>query len=218
MKIFLDTANLEDITYYKSFIDGVTTNPSIMSQYDFNDHNEIIRKICTLVPDHVSVEVISEKFDDMLKEGKKLASIHDQICIKLPCTYDGLRVCRILSSEGIATNLTLCFSSSQAILAAKCGATYISPFIGRLDDVGQEGITLIEEISEIYASNGFKTEILAASIRSVRHVIQSATIGVGAITMSPKILQHCLEHPLTDIGLKIFIKDWEKTNNDKNVD
>ncbi len=209
MKIFLDTADLEDITFYKSFIDGVTTNPTILSKYDSNDHKDIIQKICRLVSGHVSVEVVTETFDAMLSEGKKLAAIHDQVCVKLPCTYDGLRVCKILSADGIATNMTLCFSTTQALLAAKCGATYVSPFIGRMDDTGADGITLIEEISEIYNANEFETTILAASIRNLQHVIQSSMIGVGAITISSKILQSCFEHPLTDAGLAIFAKDWE---------
>lgn len=209
MKIFLDTANLEDITFYKSFIDGVTTNPTILSKYDFNDHKDIIRKICGLVSGHVSVEVVSESFEDMLSEGKKLAAIHEQVCIKLPCTYDGFMVCKKLSADGIPTNMTLCFSPTQALLAAKCNATYVSPFIGRIDDTGGDGLTLIEEIFEIYMVNEFETTILAASIRNLQHVIQSSIIGVGAITISPKVLQSCFEHPLTDAGLAIFAKDWK---------
>lgn len=209
MKIFLDTADLEDITFYKSFIDGVTTNPTILSKYDSNDHKDIIQKICRLVSGHVSIEVVTETFDGMLSEGKKLAALHDQVCVKLPCTYDGFRVCKILSEGGIATNMTLCFSPTQALLAAKCGATYVSPFIGRMDDTGGDGITLIEEISKIYNVNEFETTILAASIRNLQHVIQSAMIGAGAITISSKILQSCFEHPLTNVGLEIFAKDWE---------
>ena len=209
MKIFLDTANLEDIERYKHFIDGVTTNPSIMSQYESSEHANIIRQICNLVRSHVSVEVISEKYDDILAESKALTSIHERVCIKLPCTYDGFLACKRLSSKGIATNLTLCFSAGQAIFAAKCGATYVSPFIGRLDDTGHSGLELIGEISEIYRTSRFETEILSASVRSVHHVIQSAMIGVDAITFSPKILQQCLEHPLTESGLKTFANDWK---------
>lgn len=209
MKIFLDTANLEEIEYYKDFIDGVTTNPSILSKYNSKNHQEIIRKICDLVEGHVSVEVISDKYEDMVNEGRELATFHEKICVKLPCTRDGLLTCKTLSTQGIATNLTLCFSPTQAILAAKCGATYVSPFIGRLDDIGCDGISLIEEISKIYEANRFETEILAASVRNTNHIIQCAMIGVGAVTMSAKILKQCFEHSLTDAGLKIFATDWK---------
>ncbi len=209
MQIFLDTANIEDIEYYKDFIDGVTTNPSILSKHNTKDHKDIILKICELVHGHVSVEVVSETAEEMLKEGRAIAKLHDQVCVKLPCTYDGLRTCKILSSDGIATNVTLCFSATQAVLAAKCGATYISPFIGRLDDIGQDGLNLIEEIYEIYQQNGYETGILAASVRNTHHVLQAAMIGVDAITMSPKILQSCMEHHLTNAGLEIFARDWK---------
>jgi transaldolase len=210
MKIFLDTADLRDVSLYVDFIDGVTTNPSIMSHYKSEEHKNIIHKICAMTSGHVSVEVESETFSDMLQEGKNLSAIHGNICVKLPCTYDGLRVCKALSSAGIATNLTLCFSAAQAILAAKCGATYVSPFVGRLEDVGHDGMSLVEEIIEIYDSNSFETEVLVASVRSLQHVIQAAMLGVGAITMPTKILQSCFMHPLTDVGLKIFAKDSKK--------
>jgi transaldolase len=210
MKIFLDTANLDDIAFYRDFIDGVTTNPTIMSEYKSSEHADIIRKICNSVPGHVSVEVISEKLDDMLKEARSIASIHEKVCIKLPCTYDGFRTCRRLSADGIATNLTLCFSTTQALLAAKCGATYVSPFIGRLEDIGHDGLSLLEEISEIYDANSYETEILSASVRNLQHVIHSAMIGVDAITLPTKILQQCFDHPLTESGLKIFARDWKK--------
>ncbi|MBQ7673957.1 MAG: fructose-6-phosphate aldolase [Alphaproteobacteria bacterium] len=209
MKIFLDTANIDDIDYYKDFIDGVTTNPSILSKYDVKNHKNTILKICRLVRSHVSVEVVSDTAEDMLKEGRELAKLHNQICVKLPCTYDGLRVCKILSEEGIATNVTLCFSATQAVLAAKCGATYISPFIGRLDDVGQDGLSLIDDICEIYRQQGFETNVLAASVRNSYHVTQAIMSGVDAITMSPKILKSCLEHNLTNVGLQLFAEDWK---------
>lgn len=209
VQIFLDTADLDEIRHYKDFIDGVTTNPSILSKYGEKDCKNIILKICDLVRGHVSVEVVSETAEEMLTEGKTIAKLHDQICVKLPCTYDGLRVCKILSKDGIATNLTLCFSAAQAIFAARCGATYVSPFIGRLDDIGMDGLSLIEEIYEIYRRNGYETGILAASVRNSRHVLQAAIIGANAITMSPKVLQSCMTHHLTNAGLQIFARDWK---------
>jgi transaldolase len=210
VKIFLDTADIEDISSYIDFIDGVTTNPSIMSHYKYEDRNSIVHRICSLVSGHVSVEVESGTFSAMLREGEEIAAIHNNVCVKLPCTYDGLRVCKKLSSAGIATNLTLCFSPAQAILAAKCRATYVSPFVGRLDDAGHDGMSLVREIVEIYNANLFDTQVLVASIRNLQHVIQAAAIGVGAITMPTKILGSCFEHPLTDIGLKIFANDSKK--------
>ncbi|MDR2682097.1 MAG: fructose-6-phosphate aldolase, partial [Holosporaceae bacterium] len=189
MEIFLDTANLEEISRYSAFIDGITTNPSIMSQYAYSEHSTLIRKICAAVRGPVSVEVNSDDVAGMIKEGQKLAAINNKICIKLPCTYDGFMASKKLSSEGIPTNLTLCFSPTQALIAAKCGATYVSPFVGRLEDSGHDGITLLEEIAEIYRTNDYETKILAASIRSVSHVIQAAMIGVGAVTVSPNILK-----------------------------
>ena len=210
MKIFLDTANLDDIAFYKNFIDGVTTNPSIMSLHSKKDYESVIEKICNMIHGPVSVEVNSETFDEMLKEGKQIAKLHENICVKLPCTFDGLRAGKVLSSEGIATNLTLCFSSPQAIMAAKSGATFVSPFIGRLDDIGSDGLLLIEEIKGIYEAQEYETKILAASVRNIQHLIQVATIGVDAITLPPKILKQCFEHPLTVNGLNIFKKDWEK--------
>lgn len=210
MEIFLDTANLEEISRYSAFIDGITTNPSIMSQYAYSEHSTLIRKICAAVRGPVSVEVNSDDVAGMIKEGQKLAAINNKICIKLPCTYDGFMASKKLSSEGIPTNLTLCFSPTQALIAAKCGATYVSPFVGRLEDSGHDGIMLLEEIAEIYRANDYETKILAASIRSVSHVIQAAMIGVGAVTVSPNILKQCLGHTLTQRGLEIFAGDRER--------
>ncbi|MBR1734756.1 MAG: transaldolase family protein [Alphaproteobacteria bacterium] len=209
MKIFLDTANLNEITNYKDFIDGVTTNPTILSKQESKNYKNLILKICDLVKGHVSVEVISEKFDDMLKEGQELAKLHKQICVKLPCNYYGLRVSKYLSEDGIATNLTLCFSATQAILAAKCGATYVSPFIGRLDDVGQNGLSLIREICEIYRQYSFETNVLAASVRNSYHVTQAAIAGADVVTVTPKVLQNCMDHNLTKIGVELFNNDWK---------
>ena len=209
MKFFLDTANLDDITYFKDFIDGVTTNPSIMASHNRKDYQNIITKICNLIHGPVSVEVNSQNFEDMLEEGEHISKFHENICIKLPCTFDGLRAAKLLSSQGISTNLTLCFSSTQAILAAKSNATFVSPFIGRLDDIGCDGMSLIEEIKTIYDAQNFETKILAASVRNIQHVILAAEIGADAITLPPKILKQCFEHPLTLNGLEKFKKDWE---------
>jgi transaldolase len=211
MEIFLDTVDIEEIILYKDFIDGVTTNPTLIANSRSDDFTELARKISQLISGPVSVEVISEKYDDMLTEGKKIAKIRNNICVKLPCTFDGLRVCRSLSLEGIPTNMTLCFSPTQAILAAKCGATYVSPFIGRLDDAGNDGVSLAEQIVDIFDMQGYETKVLAASVRNLQHVIQSALAGVGAITLPPRVLKQCFDHSLTTKGLEIFAKDWEKT-------
>jgi transaldolase len=215
MEIFLDTANTEDIDLYKDFIDGVTTNPSLAAKDKSGNFEALIKKICKLVSGPVSAEVMSEKYEDMLEEGKKIAKIHSSVCVKLPCTFDGLRVCKKLSSEGISTNLTLCFSPTQALLAAKCGATYVSPFIGRLDDIGQDGMSLIEEIVDIFNTHGYETKVLAASARNLQHVIQAALAGVGAITIPPQVLKQCFEHPLTTKGLEIFAHDWKNRSKSK---
>ncbi|MDR3156212.1 MAG: transaldolase family protein [Holosporaceae bacterium] len=208
MEIFLDTAEIEEIDLFRDFIDGVTTNPSLMARSKFDNCDELIKAICGMVSGPVSVEVLSDDSDMMLEEGKRLSAIHGNVCVKLPCTLGGLRVCRQLSKIGIMTNLTLCFSSTQALLAAQCGATYVSPFIGRLDDVGHDGIGLVKEILEIYDACGYRTKVLSASVRNISHVIQSARLGAGAITMPAKILQQCFLHPLTDAGLETFRKDW----------
>jgi len=210
MEIFLDTANLDEIKLYKDFIDGVTTNPSIMAGSDAKDINSRIKEICKIVSGPVSVEVTSENYDDMLAEAKRISQVHNDVCVKLPCTFDGLRICGQLADDGIAVNMTLCFSPAQAILAAKCGAVYVSPFIGRLDDIGQDGMNLIEEIVNIYEAQNYETVVLAASVRNMQHVIQTALLGVGAITVPPAIFKQFFEHPLTTKGLEIFARDWKK--------
>jgi transaldolase len=210
MELFLDAAELDEITRYKDFIDGVTTNPSIMSKYKLSEHDSLIKEICKVVAGPVSVEVISQKYDDMVREGQKISKICANVCVKLPCTLDGLRACRALSIKGIPTNLTLCFSSAQALLAAKCGATYVSPFIGRLDDNGYDGTLLVEEIVEIFYAQGYETKVLAASVRNLQHVIQSALVGASAITMPPMILKQCFQHHLTTLGLERFAEDVQK--------
>jgi transaldolase len=210
MEIFLDTANVDEMVLYKDFTDGVTTNPSLLAGSASRDLSVLVREICRTVSGPVSVEVISEKYDDMLTEGREIAKIANNVCVKLPCTFDGLRTCRKLSSEGISTNVTLCFSPSQALLAAGCGATYVSPFVGRLDDVGQDGMSLAEEIIDIFDIQNYETKVLVASVRNVQHVIQAALAGADAVTMPPAVLRQCFAHPLTDRGLEIFKKDWKK--------
>lgn len=211
MEIFLDTADIDVIERYKDFIDGVTTNPSILSKQKDKTVRDIALKISKLVSGPVSVEVISDDFDEMLKEGEDLSKIHPNICVKLPCTFNGLKVCEKLSKKGISTNLTLCFSVPQAVMAAKCGATYVSPFIGRIDDIGQDGINLISDIVEVYSIHGFETKVLSASVRNISHFIQAAMVGTDAITVPEKVLEQCFIHPLTDIGLDKFMKDWNKS-------
>ncbi|MDR1551293.1 MAG: fructose-6-phosphate aldolase [Holosporaceae bacterium] len=207
MEIFLDTANVDEVATYADIINGVTTNPSLIAKSRCNDLCEHIIKICRLVSGLVSVEVSSIEYDSMLAEGKMLAKIHDNVCVKLPCTRDGLKACKQLSTAGIPTNMTLCFSPPQALLAAKCGATYVSPFVGRLDDTGYDGMSLVEDIVNIYKAQKYGTKILVASIRSPQHVTQAAMLGADAVTMPPQILWQCFEHPFTVKGLEIFAKD-----------
>lgn len=211
MEIFLDTADVSVIEKYKDFIDGVTTNPSILSKHKGENIHDIALKISKLVDGPVSVEVISNDFEGMVKEGENFSKIHQNICVKLPCTIDGLRACKSLAKKGISANLTLCFSVPQAIMAAKCGATYVSPFIGRIDDIGQDGINLISDIVEVYNIYGFETKVLSASVRNINHFIQAAMAGTDAITVPEKVLDQCFVHPLTDIGLDKFMKDWNKS-------
>src|SRR5690606_16933686 len=212
MKFFLDTADIAEIAELAGtgLVDGVTTNPSLILKSG-RDIREVTREICALVPGPVSAEVTATDFDGMLAEAEVLARIADNICIKLPLTLDGLRACKALSGRGLKTNVTLCFSANQALLAAKAGATYISPFIGRIDDMGANGMELIGEIRTIYDNYDFRTEVLAASIRTVNHVKEAALIGADVATMPPAILRQMVRHPLTDKGLEAFLADWAKT-------
>ena len=212
MKFFIDSADLSEIEYLASvgLCDGVTTNPSIIAKSG-RDFKEVIAEICQLTKGHVSAEVVATEADKMIEEGRKLRQIADNVCVKLPLTMDGLKACNTLSSEGVPTNVTLCFSPNQALLAAKVGATYISPFIGRLDDITLDGMELIRDIREIYDNYGYETEILAASIRSVNHVKESALAGADVMTAPPKVIRQLSQHPLTDKGLAAFLKDWEGT-------
>ena len=212
MKFFVDTADVKDIRELSELglIDGVTTNPSLILKSG-RDITEVTKEICDIVDGPVSAEVAATEYDEMVREGKVLAKIADNICIKLPLTLDGLRACRTLSGEGHAVNVTLCFSANQALLAAKAGATFISPFIGRLDDMAIDGMDLIREIRVIYDNYGFETEILAASIRTVNHVKEAALIGADVATVPPAVLKGLVKHPLTDKGLEQFLADWQKT-------
>jgi transaldolase len=211
MKIFLDTADLAEIRRAADagLIDGVTTNPSLMAKaagdVDPKDH---FKAICDIVDGPISAEVVGTDKETMVDEGKRLAKLHDNIVVKLPLTEDGLRACRALTAEGINTNVTLCFSAPQALLAAKAGATYISPFVGRLDDIGEDGMDIIGQIRAVYDNYGMSTQILAASIRHPQHMVQSMLLGADCGTLPPKVLYQLLKHPLTDRGLEAFLADW----------
>ena len=212
MELFIDTAEIEEIKSLNitGLIDGVTTNPSLIAKSGRNII-ETIAQICSEVSGPVSAEVTATDFDAMIKEGRKLSAIADNVAIKVPLTFDGLRACKVFSDDGIMVNVTLCFSAAQAILAAKSGASFISPFIGRLDDIGSDGMSLIAEITEIYEIHGFETKVLAASIRSVQDIINVAKLGADVATIPPKFLKAMYNHPLTDKGLADFLSDWKKT-------
>ncbi|NRB05106.1 MAG: fructose-6-phosphate aldolase [Rhodobacteraceae bacterium] len=208
MKFFVDTAEIDAIAelHALGMVDGVTTNPSLIKKSG-RDILEVTKEICDLVDGPVSAEVIATEADAMITEGRALAKIADNIAVKLPLTWDGLKACKVLTGEGNMVNVTLCFSANQALLAAKAGATFISPFIGRLDDINLDGMELIEDIRTIYDNFGFETQILAASIRSVNHVLDSARIGADVITAPPDVIKKLALHPLTDKGLETFLKD-----------
>ena len=212
MKFFVDTANIEEIEKLvpTGFVDGVTTNPSLIYKQG-SDMAETIKKICSLVKGPVSAEVTAIEFSEMLKEGEYLASLAKNVAVKVPLTPDGLKTCKALREKDIMVNVTLCFSSAQALLAAKAGATFISPFVGRLDDIGEKGMDLIEDIVVMYENYAFETEVLVASVRTKQHVIDAAIIGAHVATLPPKVIYELYEHSLTDKGLKAFLDDWEKT-------
>jgi len=213
MKFFIDTANLGEIREAASWgiLDGVTTNPSLVAK-EKRDLKELIREICLTVDGPISAEVLSTEREGMLREGRELAKIHKNVVIKLPLTVDGLKTAKIFSAEGIKTNVTLCFSPSQAILAAKAGATFISPFVGRLDDISQVGMDLIKTIRTIYANYHYPTQIIVASIRNPLHIVDAALMGADICTVPFKVLEGLVKHPLTDIGIERFLKDWEKVS------
>lgn len=212
MKFFVDTADVNEIRELADtgLLDGVTTNPSLILKSG-RDIMEVTKEICGLTDGPVSAEVTAMDYDGMMKEAAVLAKIADNVCIKLPLTMDGLKACKALTSAGHQTNVTLCFSATQALMAAKAGATYISPFIGRLDDMGIDGMELIEDIRMIYDNYGYETQILAASIRTVNHVKDSAIAGADVATIPPSTLKALVKHPLTDKGLDAFMADWAKT-------
>jgi len=212
MKIFLDTADLGEIRRAADagLIDGITTNPSLVAKVaGERDPKEIYLEICRAVDGPVSLEVVAVDRETMVTEGRKLAAIHENAVVKVPLTEDGLKACRDLVSEGMRVNVTLCFSVSQALLAAKAGATYVSPFVGRIDDTSGEGMDLIHQIRQVYDNYGYETEILAASIRHPVHVVESMLIGADCCTIPPSVLWQLSRHPLTDRGLQAFLSDWE---------
>ena len=213
MKFFIDTADVSEIQELSSsgFLDGVTTNPSLIKKSGRNI-NEVIAEICDIVPGPVSAEVAATNYDDMIKEAEVLKAIAKNVTIKVPLTWDGLKACRKLRNDDVLVNVTLCFSANQALLAAKAGATFISPFVGRLDDIGLNGMSLIADICEIYSNYpNLNTEVLVASIRNPNHVIESAKIGADVVTLPANILKQLIHHPLTDNGLKAFLEDWKMT-------
>jgi transaldolase len=213
VKFFVDTADVGEIKELAAtgLIDGVTTNPSLVAKSG-RDFKAIIAEICSAIAGPVSAEVAATDTEGMLKEGRALAKIAKNVAVKVPLTWAGLKACRALTHEGVMVNVTLCFSANQALLVAKAGATFVSPFIGRIDDIGLEGMDLIREIRTIYDNYPhFKTEILAASIRSVNHVKQAAMIGADVATLPPSVLRALIAHPLTDKGLEMFLRDWQKT-------
>ena len=217
MKFFIDTANLDQISEAQALgvLDGVTTNPSLMAKEGITGKNNILKHyvdICNIVDGDVSAEVVAIDFKEMIKEGEELAELHDQIVVKIPMIKDGVKALKYFSDKGIRTNCTLVFSCGQALLAAKAGANYVSPFIGRLDDISTDGLNLISEIRTIYDNYGYETEILAASIRHTMHIIDCAKIGADVMTGPLSAIEGLLKHPLTDIGLEKFLADYKKGN------
>jgi transaldolase len=211
VKFFIDTANLDEIREAASLgvLDGVTTNPSLVAK-EGRDFMEVLREIVGIVDGPISAEVVATDYEGMLREAEPLARVHENIVIKVPLTKDGIRACRSLREKGTRVNVTLCFSATQALLAAKAGASYVSPFVGRLDDVSAVGTDLIRQIREIYDNYGFETEILAASIRHPVHVLECALAGADVATIPFKVLEALFKHPLTDAGIAAFVRDWEK--------
>jgi|SRR5690606_31667484 len=212
MDLYIDTANLDEIRQAASMgvLDGVTTNPSLIAKEGADFHTRM-KEICAIVPGPVSAEVVSTDHDGMIKEANELIKIADNIVIKLPSIVEGLKACRTLSDRGIRVNMTLCFQPLQALLVAKAGAFLVSPFIGRIDDIGEDGMQLIQQIRQIYDNYGFETKVLAASIRHPLHLVQCAMLGADVATVPFKVIEQMMKHPLTDIGLEKFLADWKKT-------
>jgi len=213
MKFFLDTANIDEIRRINEWgiLDGVTTNPSLIAKESGKPFEEIIKEICAIVDGPISAEVISLEAEGMIKEGRELAKIHKNVVVKVPLTAEGLKATKVLSGEGIKTNVTLCFSATQGLMAAKAGATYVSPFVGRLDDIGLDGNELIRELSAIFENYGLETQVLAASIRQPRHVTEAALAGAHVATIPTKVMEQMVKHPLTDKGIEGFMADWKKS-------
>src|SRR6187397_3727579 len=211
MKLFVDTGNVKEIEALAAIgiLDGVTTNPSLLAK-EAGDYRQILKQICQLVKGPVSGEVVATDYAGMLREGRDLASIDEHMVVKVPFTKDGVKACKTLSSEGLRVNVTLIFSATQAWLAAKVGASYVSPFVGRLDDVGTTGMNLIREIVEIFDNFEFPTEVLVASVRNPIHVVEAARMGADVVTVPSAVIEQSFKHPLTDIGLAKFLQDWEK--------
>ena len=217
MKFFIDTANLKEIqeAHDLGVLDGVTTNPSLMAKEGISGHDKVMahyKAICEIVDGDISAEVIAVDYEGIIREGEILAELHENIVVKVPMIKDGVKAIKYFSDKGIRTNCTLIFSAGQALLAAKAGATYVSPFVGRLDDVGTDGLQLIEQIVQIYSNYGYQTEVLAASVRHVMHLIQCAEVGADVVTCPLNVITSLLNHPLTDIGLAKFLADHKKVN------
>ncbi|MBS1494090.1 MAG: fructose-6-phosphate aldolase [Bacteroidetes bacterium] len=214
MKIFIDTANLNEIKEANDMglLDGVTTNPSLVAKEGHKDFKSMLESICKIVNGDISAEVVSTEYDAIVKEGRELAKIHPNIVVKVPLIKEGLKAVRTFADEGIRTNVTLCFSASQAVLAAKAGAYIISPFVGRLDDISQNGMELIAQMVNIYRNYDYQTKILVASVRHPLHFVDSCMLGADIATMPFKVIEQLAKHPLTDIGLSNFLKDWDKLN------
>ena len=211
MKLFVDTGSVKDIEALAALgiLDGVTTNPSLLAK-ESGDYRQILKQICQIVKGPVSGEVVATDYAGMVTEGRQIASIDEHMVVKVPFTKDGVKACKTLSSEGTRVNVTLIFSATQAWLAAKAGASYVSPFVGRLDDIGAVGMTVVREIVDIFDNSDYATEVLVASVRSPIHVIEAARMGADVVTVPPAVIEQCFKHPLTDIGLEKFLKDWEK--------
>ena len=216
MKLFVDTGSVKDVEALTAIgvLDGVTTNPSLLAK-EGGDYRQILKKICQIVKGPVSGEVVATDYAGMVREGRDIAAIDEHMVVKVPFTKDGVRACRTLSSEGIRVNVTLIFSATQAWLAAKAGASYVSPFVGRLDDIGTTGMTVVREIVDIFDNSEYATEVLVASVRNPIHVIEAARMGADVVTVPAAVIEQCFKHPLTDIGLEKFLKDWEKAQGAK---
>lgn len=216
MKIFVDTANVKEIEELAQWgiIEGATTNPTLLSQ-EGGDPVKVVKRICEILKGPVSMEVVSQDYEGMVKEARELAKIDEHVVIKIPMTVEGLKAVKTLSKEGIKTNVTLIFQPLQALLAAKAGANYVSPFVGRLDDISHFGLDLVEQILQIYDNYGFETEVIVASVRHPLHVLEAALMGAHIATIPPKVIRQLVNHPLTDIGIERFLKDWEKLKGSK---